>query len=150
MRTRSMRRVAIVILALAFLHAPVLYAQNWSRDWGDRRDDRREIQKRRDRGDVWRSDRYEWNRGGRYPRGSREYYDSAGHLGYRQGYQDGLQKGEEDYRKDRRPELRRHGRYRDADHGYKSRYGPKAEYRYGYRDGFEEGYREAYRGWQRY
>ncbi len=150
MLTLLTRRVAILILALPFLQAPALFAQNWSRDWGDRRDDRREAYKRRDRGDLWRNNRNGRNPGTRYPRGSRGDYESAGQLGYSQGYHDGFEKGEEDYRKHRRPELSRHDRYRDADHGYKSRYGPKPAYRYGYREGFEEGYREAYGGRRRY
>ncbi|RPJ80100.1 MAG: hypothetical protein EHM18_19025, partial [Acidobacteria bacterium] len=66
---------------------------------------------------------------GRDSYGSRGGYESAGQLGYGQGYRDGFEKGEEDYRKRRSPELRRHGRYRDADHGYKGRFGPKQEYR---------------------
>jgi len=131
------RLLAMIVLALPFLLPTVIHADDWR--------------------DGHRRDGYGGHSGYRQPRryhdGSYNYgrgYSAAIRLGYEQGYRDGVDKGREDFRKDRRPDLFRHGRYKDADRGYKKRYGPKAEYRYAYREGFESGYREGYRGrWAR-
>jgi len=122
MCTRSIRRVVILILALGFLHAPVLCAQNWSRDW--------EIEEMT--GVTYTSVATGMTSGGttamdgtREPLSSRsrEDYESAA-TGIPPGILRRCGKGEQDYRKTPPPELRRHERYRDADHGYKSRTGP--------------------------
>lgn len=140
------RQAAMLALVVPFLLPAALHADNWRFDrfsWRNsyqyRTDDHRD-------GYGGRAG-YRWS--GRYRDGSRAYgrgYNSATRLGYDQGYRDGLDKGLQDYRKGRRPDLRRHGRYKDADHGYKRQYGPKAEYRHAYREGFVSGYREGYRG----
>ena len=44
---------------------------------------------------------------------------------------------------------RRHGRYRDADQGYRRDYGPRGVYEVSYRRGFERGYDEGYADGQR-
>ena len=88
----------------------------------------------------------------------RDPYDSARSRDYRydryespaarvasgRGYEDGLNRGQRDGRNRDRFDLRRDGRYRDGDHGYKSSYGPRYEYVRAYRRAFEQGYRDGY------
>jgi hypothetical protein len=83
-----------------------------------------------------------WNRPGGEP-----YYQ----LAYGNGYADGYEKGIEDGRRWRSFDPNRHRRYRDADHRYNRRYGPRVEYQRAYRDGFLAGYQMGYReaGWYR-
>jgi len=65
-------------------------------------------------------------------------------LGYSRGFRDGFDKGRDD-RDDRDGyDLWRERRYRNADSGYHSEYGPKWEYQRGYRAGYESGYRRSY------
>jgi len=59
---------------------------------------------------------------------------------YERGYRDGLKAGTKDWRRHKRFDLWRHGRYRSADSGYRSRYGPRGYYRRAYRAGFRTGY----------
>jgi len=147
MFNRLTRCLAIMILAIPFLHVSPLNAQNWNPD-RDHDRDHRDDYRRGDRDDRYRGDRDRDDGWRQF--GYRGGYGSASDLGYRQGYRDGFDKGDQDSRKHRRPDVRRHDRYDDADHGYKKQFGPKAEYRYGYRQGFEQGYREAFRGSRRY
>jgi hypothetical protein len=71
-------------------------------------------------------------------------------LAYGNGYTDGHEKGIEDGRHWRSFDPERHRRYRDADHRYDRRYGPRVEYQRAYRDGFLAGYRMGYREAGRY
>ena len=143
---RNLRLTHLLLLALTFLVAPALYADN-NKDWKDWQKERREAYRdaRRDRQEALRTER---RRGGyqddRYDRDRRydSYRNSARRMGLSQGYRDGYEKGQEDFRKHRVPNLTRHDRYRDADHGYKHEYGDKGSYRQGYREGFENGYHE--------
>jgi hypothetical protein len=99
-------------------------------------------------GDQGRYDRgrYDNRYPGRYeprsPYGNTRY--GAMTVPYQNGYRDGLEKGREDAGDRDSFDPVRHSRYRNADHGYNSRYGSKEQYRLVYRDGFEAGYREAY------
>jgi len=88
------------------------------------------------------------NIGIRVDRGSR-YYDS-GRVAYDRGYEDGYHEGEKDGRHGDRYGFWDEGRYRDGDHGYNRRYGPRREYTNAYRRGFEAGYRRAYSSYARY
>jgi len=63
---------------------------------------------------------------------------------YDRGYHDGMKAGTSDWRRDRRFDPWRHGRYRSADSGYRSRYGPRPYYRRTYRSGFRAGYELGY------
>lgn len=88
----------------------------------------------------------QWGRDGavRRPPGSYDRgrsYNPA----YSNGYDDGYQKGREDGRDGDRADVRRHSRYRSADHGYRGNYGPRTEYKQYYRNGFEQGYERGYR-----
>lgn len=83
---------------------------------------------------------------GRFPRSDRygrqaPAYDN----GFSDGYEQGLDDGEDGDRFD----PVRHGRYRNGDRGYNSRYGSRSEYknlyRVGYREGYEQGYYDARR-----
>jgi hypothetical protein len=70
---------------------------------------------------------------------------------YERGYRDGLKAGAKDWERHRRFDPWRHGRYRDGDSGYRSRYGPRGHYRRAYRTGFRTGYELGYtspRGWR--
>ncbi len=71
-------------------------------------------------------------------------------LAYSNGYADGHEKGIEDGRHWRSFDPDRHSRYRNADHRYNRRYGPRFEYQRAYRDGFLAGYQVAYRDTSRY
>jgi len=88
------------------------------------------------------------NIGIRVDRGSR-YYDT-GRIAYDRGYEDGYHEGEKDGRHGDRYGFWDEGRYRDGDHGYNRRYGPRREYTNAYRRGFEAGYRRAYASYSRY
>jgi len=81
-------------------------------------------------------------------RGHRPYYADTGRIGYNRGFDHGLNQGAKDWRKQRRFDLWRHRRYRKADSGYRSRYGPRQLYRSGYRAGYQQGYRRAYGGYR--
>lgn len=97
-----------------------------------------------DRNRNGRADRYE-NRypDSRYPNGGGSR-SGVGTVPYQNGYRDGLEKGREDARDRDSYDPVRHSRYRSADRGYSSRYGPKDQYKLVYRDGFEDGYREGF------
>ena len=62
------------------------------------------------------------------------------------GYRDGLGKGQNDARQGKSFNLERHDYYTDADHGYRSSFGNKEDYRQQYREAFHRGYQEGYRG----
>lgn len=60
------------------------------------------------------------------------------------GFDEGYRKGLDDGRDRDRGDPWRHGRYRDADQGYRREYGPKSVYQQAYRAAFERGYAEGY------
>ena len=62
----------------------------------------------------------------------------------RNGYRDGLDEGRRDARHHERFDPIRAMRYREGDHHYDRRYGPREEYAREYRAAFERGYREGY------
>jgi hypothetical protein len=67
----------------------------------------------------------------------------------RSGFRDGFEAGRDDAR-DRDPyDPRRAKRYRDGDHDYNSRYGPRDDYKREYRAAFETGYAQGYRDFRR-
>lgn len=82
--------------------------------------------------------------GHRVFRGPRPHYAHTGRIGFDRGLEHGLSQGAKDWRKNRRFDPWRHSRYRKADSGYRSRFGPRRLYRAGYRAGYEQGYRRAY------
>lgn len=65
------------------------------------------------------------------------------------GYRDGLDAGRDDARHRERFDPVRAKRYRQGDHDYDHRYGPRDDYKREYRAAFERGYREGYDGWRR-
>jgi hypothetical protein len=65
-------------------------------------------------------------------------------IGFSNGFEEGYKRGLDDGRDRDRFDPRRHGRYRDADQGYRREYGPKRIYEGSYRRGFERGYDEGY------
>jgi hypothetical protein len=96
---------------------------------------------RRDRYD----DRYRYD-DGRYDRDSRAGYARSVTFsaGYNRGFEDGAREGEKDAHGRRAFGFWNDGRYRDADHGYRSSFGPKVEFQRGFQRGYAEGYRRAY------
>jgi hypothetical protein len=60
------------------------------------------------------------------------------------GYRDGLDAGRHDGRDGNRFDPSNAKRYREGDHDYDRRYGPRDDYRREYRAAFEQGYREGY------
>lgn len=82
------------------------------------------------------------------------YYEghARGHeAAYDRGHHDGVKAGTKDWKRDKRFDPWRHGRYRSADSGYRSRYGPRSYYRRTYRSGFQSGYELGYgppRSWR--
>jgi hypothetical protein len=63
---------------------------------------------------------------------------------YDRGYHHGVKAGVKDWERHRPFDPWRHSRYRNADSGYRSRYGPRPYYARAYRAGFREGYERAY------
>jgi hypothetical protein len=63
----------------------------------------------------------------------------------RNGYRDGVDAGRDDARHRERFDPVRAMRYRDGDHDYDRRYGPRDEYGRDYRSAFERGYDDGYR-----
>lgn len=63
---------------------------------------------------------------------------------YDRGYRQGVKAGVKDWKRHRRFDPWRHGRYRSADSGYSSRYGPRPSYGRAYRSGFRTGYAQGY------
>jgi hypothetical protein len=96
--------------------------------------------------DDWRGGRWQ----GRAQQRGYGYYGGAQGVAFERGYEQGLKEGRDDG-DDRRPyNFSRHGRYREGDHGYSSRYGRRADYVQGYRRGFEQGYRDGYSAYYGY
>jgi hypothetical protein len=136
------------LLVLTFLVAPSVYAdkdkdrREWEKErreaYREAQKEHREAMKARRRHGGYLDDRYDRDR--RFE----DSRNSARRMGVSQGYRDGYEKGQEDYRKNRTADLYRHERYRDADHGYKGKYGDKTSYEQGYRQGFENGYDEGF------
>ena len=62
----------------------------------------------------------------------------------RNGYRDGLDTGRHDARDGNRFDPARAKHYREGDHDYDRRYGPRDDYKREYRAAFEQGYREGY------
>jgi hypothetical protein len=76
-----------------------------------------------------------------YPDSRPGYASAAARVGYRDGFEAGR-----DDAHDRDPfDPRRAKRYREGDHDYSSRYGPRDDYKRQYRAAFEEGYAQGYR-----
>jgi hypothetical protein len=65
-------------------------------------------------------------------------------LAERNGYRDGVEEGRNDARHRGRFDPVRAKRYREGDHDYDRRYGPREEYKREYRAAFERGYRDGY------
>jgi hypothetical protein len=65
------------------------------------------------------------------------------------GYRDGLDAGRHDARDGNRFNPERDKRYREGDHDYDRRYGPRDDYKREYRDAFRQGYDEGYRAYRR-
>ncbi len=80
------------------------------------------------------------------PLGGRALAQSYSDVARNTGYRDGLEKGRNDARQGASFNLERHDAYRDADHGYRSSFGNKEDYRRQYREAFRLGYEEGYRG----
>jgi hypothetical protein len=78
------------------------------------------------------------------PISGRGWGGTANYGAYQNGVADGYKKGLDDVGDRKRPDVERQKWYRNGDHDYDSRYGPKETYRVEYRRGFEEGYNRAY------
>jgi hypothetical protein len=97
-----------------------------------------------------------WSRsGGRVRRDTSDRVDRRGTVASRrlsvaadQGYSDGYDKGIEDVDRKREFDPTRHSWYKNADRGYESEYGTRAEYGNAYRDGFRDGYEAGFRARQ--
>jgi hypothetical protein len=77
------------------------------------------------------------------------YPGVADDIGYANGFEEGYRRGRDDGEDRDRYDPRRHGRYRDADQGYRREYGPRGVYEASYRRGFERGYDQGYGDGQR-
>ena len=71
-------------------------------------------------------------------------------LAFQNGFTDGYDEGLKDIRNRDRFDPSDEGRYRSADHGYKSSYGSRDAYRATYRNAFREGYENGYDDGRRY
>jgi hypothetical protein len=76
-----------------------------------------------------------------YPPVTRGGYES---VAARNGYRDGIEAGRDDARHNERFDPVRAKRYREGDHDYDRRYGPRDDYKREYRSAFEQGYREGF------
>jgi hypothetical protein len=79
------------------------------------------------------------------PRGGYGYQSPAAQNGYR----DGLEAGRHDAHDGNRFDPIRAKRYREGDHDYNSRYGPRDDYQRDYRAAFQQGYEQGYREYRR-
>jgi hypothetical protein len=91
---------------------------------------------------------------GRYPYGYENRRDVYYQRAFENGERDGYARGIDDLRHRRYADIQRQKWYRNGDHDYDRRFGPRDQYRVEYRRGFERGYdrafREGYReGWRR-
>ena len=76
------------------------------------------------------------------PRGS--YSQAFQRRAYDNGRREGLAQGRDDARNRREYSFARHGEYRDADKGYRSRDGNRDVYRQAFRQGYQAGYTETF------
>jgi hypothetical protein len=84
-------------------------------------------------------------RAGNYPGAGRGRFPGVSDdIGLSNGFEEGYKRGLDDGRDGDRYDPRRHGRFRDADQGYRREYGPKGVYEASYRRGFERGYEQGY------
>jgi hypothetical protein len=79
-----------------------------------------------------------------HPDRGRPAFLVARQAGYERGYEHGLAAGARDFQHHERFTVWGHRRYRQADSGYRSRYGPRPVYQQAYRRGFEDGYQAGY------
>jgi hypothetical protein len=86
----------------------------------------------------------------RYPGYGNQGYGYGLNVAFQNGVNDGYEKGLDDARKGRYPEYARQKWYREGDHNYNSRYGPREAYKDQYRRGFQQGYERAYQGTRRW
>lgn len=82
-------------------------------------------------------------RGRAVRRGDRAYH-GAYPVAFEKGYEEGLEDGRKDRDRRRHFDPARHDEYRDGDHGYRGRYGPRYEYVRGFRSGYLRGYRDGF------
>jgi hypothetical protein len=68
---------------------------------------------------------------------------------YDNGFRDGVDSGRDDARHHERFDPIRAKRYRQGDHDYDRRYGPRDDYQREYRAGFQQGYEQGYRQYRR-
>lgn len=95
---------------------------------------------------VYRSPVPGWDgRGYGRPGSGAGYGGVSDDIGYSNGFEEGYKRGLDDGRDRDHYDPRRHGRYRDADQGYRREYGSKGLYEASYRRGFERGYAQGYR-----
>ncbi len=79
-----------------------------------------------------------------HPPSSNRDYGSHGSIAAQNGYRDGVEAGRSDARDHDRFDPIRAKRYREGDHDYDRRFGPRDDYKHEYRAAFEQGYREGY------
>lgn len=120
-----------------------VYGWEWCRERGWDRVNGRGVQRAQER--VYRDDdRIYRNDRDRDDRVYRDRGYGRNTPAYDNGYNDGYQKGLEDGRERHDFDPAREKWYRNADRGYNSRYGSKAQYENAYRDAFRRGYQQGY------
>jgi len=72
-------------------------------------------------------------------------YNQVSNVAFENGFADGYNEGLNDGRSRHRDDPIAESRYRNADHGFNSRYGSRDVYRNTYRQGFLQGYERGYR-----
>ena len=82
---------------------------------------------------------------GNYGRTYNGAYHQLSNIAYENGFTDGYDEGRKDGRGRRLNDPIAESRYRNADHGFNSRYGPRELYKDTYRQGFLQGYDRGYR-----
>ena len=82
--------------------------------------------------------------GAYHQRGDYTQYARGQQRAYDRGFHQGVEAGARDWKRRQRFDPWRDSRYRSADSGYSSRYGPRQPYGRAYREGFRAGYERGY------
>jgi hypothetical protein len=69
---------------------------------------------------------------------------SSTDMAFDSGYREGITLGQQDRNRNTRSNFRNDASYKNADLGYRSTYGDKAQYQFQYRDGVERGYEDGF------
>ena len=131
--------LAALVLGMAAGSAGIASAQDYRYPDRDGRYDNRD-DSRYDNRDGDRDNRY-YDRGGDRD----DYFRRGLEVARNTGFHDGAEVAREDMWRNKPFNPNPRGRYDDADHGYRSQFGDKHEYREHYSEAYRDGYASAFR-----